>query len=349
MGCCFSSSDSSENPDASKETVYKYDNDGFTNPGGEKPIASVSDIANEYRKKELVIPNISVTLASPEIIDNGVPTENYPSGSGEQNSAFDFTDGDDCHHGNLNIDDYEEYPHYEPLRRMSADVRERKEKEAKEAARIKKENEAQILKAENDHAQLEANTKVQNDQQDNNLENNCGEQINVMDSIEPYQIGKRKRDDSDTSFNTVYHTATGPSDEIWNISEEEFPTETTVTVEIHSILRKGTSNKGLPKTTTIELPDEASRKFSQLAPAPKNNPLSHQVGQFSVTPTEGQSSSTSSPTSSKPGSITENILMVDDDAISRKFSQLAPAPSNSPHAIQVGGKFTMIPTEADHK
>ena len=345
MGCCFSCSDSSESPDASKEVVYKYDNTGFSNPGGEKPIASVSDIATEYRKKDLVIPNISVTLASPEIIDSGVKNENYHSGSGEQNSAFDFTDGNDCHHGNLNIDDYEEYPHYEPLRRMSADVRERKEKEAKAAARIQKENEAQTLKAENDKDQPECNIKVQNEQPHKNLENNCGEQINVMDSIEPYAIGKRKRDDSDSSFSTVYHTAIGPSDVIGKISEEEVPTQTTVTVEIHSASREGTSNKGLPQATTIELPDEASRKFSQLAPAPKNNPLAHQVGQFSVTPTEGQSS----PTSSKPTSIQENILMVDDDAISRKFSQLAPAPSNSPHAVQVGGKFTMIPTEADHK
>ena len=343
MGCCFSCGDSSESPDASKDTVYKYDNDGFTNPGGQKPISSVSDIAKEYRKKELVIPNISVTLASPEITDIGVQNENYRAGA--QNSGFDFTDGNDGHHGNLNIDDYEEYPHYEPLRRMSADVREQKEKEAKEAARIQKENEAQILKTEDDKDQPKASTKVQNDQQHNSLENNCGEQIKVMDSIEPYPIGKRKRDDSDTSHGTVYHTAMGPSDEMGKISEEEIPTQTTVTVQIQSASKEGTSNKRLPEATTIELPDEASRKFSQLAPAPKNNPLAHQVGQFSVTPTEGQSP----PTPSKPRLIQENILVIDDEAISRKFSQLAPAPSNSPHAVQVGGKFTMIPTEADHK
>ena len=105
----------------------------------------------------------------------------------------------------------------------------------------------------------------------------------------------------------------------------------------------------MPIASTIELPEDASRKFSQLAPAPKDSPLSQQVGQFSVTPTEGQSN-TASPTSLKPALLHGQLssLRQEEDYTSRKFSQLAPAPSNSPHAVQVGGKFTMIPTEAKH-
>ena len=122
----------------------------------------------------------------------------------------------------------------------------------------------------------------------------------------------------------------------------------TVTVQVHSELDHNVSPKGLPLASTIALPEDASRKFSQLAPAPKDNPLALKVGQFSVTPTEGKSD-LQEENIDKPCSIPEHrTLQIEDAAASRKFSQLAAAPSNSPHAIQVGQKFTMIPTEKKH-
>ena len=152
----------------------------------------------------------------------------------------------------------------------------------------------------------------------------------------------------------MYHTATEPSHENANIDKEGVDSKTTVTVEVHSS-SSNSSISELPQASTIELPDDASRKFSQLAPAPKDGPLSQQVGQFSVTPTEGQASS-AAPTSVNPATQhsqfsalgQDSLISVGDDPTSRKFSQLAPAPSNSPHAVQVGEKFTMIPTEAKH-
>ena len=307
MGCCFScGSDSNEISNNSKETVYKFDNPGFDKPPSQKaPISNVSDSASQYKKKQIVVPNISVTPASPEIIETGIENQGYNPNSGD-----------------LGLDEYEEYPNYEPLRRMSADIREQKEKEEK----AKREKEAQISKVEPEETKAVNDTKVQND--------NCS-----------------KQKDSEASFNTVYHTAKEASEEAPKINEEVVASKTTVTVEVHSS-SSDTSSSELPQASTIELPEDASRKFSQLAPAPKDGPLSQQVGQFSVTPTEGsgQASPISSTANLKAADLHSqlNVLAVEEEFASRKFSQLAPAPSNSPHAVQVGGKFTMIPTEAKH-
>ena len=113
MGCCFSCGDSSnEISNNSKETVFKFDNKSFDHPSPkENPITNVPNLTKENKKKELVVPNISVTPASPEIIETGLDNKAYnPS-------------------GDLRLDDYEEYPNYEPLRRMSADIREQKQKD----------------------------------------------------------------------------------------------------------------------------------------------------------------------------------------------------------------------------
>ena len=366
MGCCFSCSDSSEaSKNDSKETVYKYDNAGFGNPViKDQPVATVSNLSKEYQTKDrlgipdnkLIIPKISVTLASSETNDNIVENEPYRPKLGLDNSAFDSPDG-----GNktLNLDDFEEYPYYEPLRRMSADIREQKEKEAarireqkeKEAARIENEKEAiAATNIDNLNNRIKNNNKVQNGGKNDIVltKNNVDEHGNPIDSIEPYDKGQRHREDSGTSFSTVYHTVVEPSEEIKTIEEEGMPTKTTVQVQVHSESGEKVSPDSLPQASTIALPEDASRKFSQLAPAPKDNPLALKVGQFSVTPTEGKSDLTEE-NIDRPCSIPEHkTLQIEDAAASRKFSQLAAAPSNSPHAIQVGQKFTMIPTEKKH-
>ena len=330
MGCCFSCGSSNESSNPSKETVYKFENEGFDKSVSKKqPTANVSDTTAQSKKKELVIPNISVTLASSEIHATGVENEGYEPSSGV-----------------LGLDDYEEYPNYEPLRRMSADIREQKKKDEEKALR---EKEAQITKMENEESHSDQVTKEQNDHCTKGNDENM-----KKDSLQSCLKGSRKRDDSEASFNTVYHTVMEPSEEIVKINEEDIPSKTTITVEVHSS-SSNSSDSELPQASTIELPEDASRKFSQLAPAPKDSPLAHQVGQFSVTPTEGQASPKSS-LSLKPTAVhsqlsslrKENTISVEEESTSRKFSQLAPAPSNSPHAVQVGGKFTMIPTEAKH-
>ena len=334
MGCCFSCGSSDEGSENAKETVYKYDNSGFTNPVIQSPIATVSDVAKDYLKQDglnkdgeiRVIPKISVTLATTETNENVIENEHYYGpGSGLDNCAFDYTDG-----GKLNLDDYEEYPNYEPLRRMSADIREQKEKEA--ARRILKEKDAQIERNEENAGASGFNEKVQIDKEPNNLEANGNVDLTT------------------TSVGTVYHTAMGVPKENAEIDEEGLATKTTVTVEVHSTSRMDAAKSELPQASTIELPEDASRKFSQLAPAPKNNPLATKLGQFSITPTEGQVNANKATAVQNPSFSLEpeNTLSVIDEASSRKFSQLPPAPSNSPHAVQVGEKFTMIPTEADH-
>ena len=365
MGCCFSSCESSEaSKDDSKETVYKYDNSGFAHPViKDEPVATVSNLSKEYQTKDrlgitdskLIIPKISVTLASPETNDNVVENEPYRPKLGLDNSAFDSPDG-----GNktLNLDDFEEYPYYEPLRRMSADIREQKEKEAarireqkeKEAARIEKEKEAiAAANIDNTNIRIATSNKVQNEGEDVIVPTKDDvDQHGKPNSIEPYKTGQRHREDSDTSFGTVYHTVVEPSEEIDMIEEEGMPVKTTVTVQVHLESGQNSFADSLPQASTIALPEDASRKFSQLAPAPKDNPLALKVGQFSVTPTEGKSDLTEE-NIDRPCSIPEHkTLQIEDAAASRKFSQLAAAPSNSPHAIQVGQKFTMIPTEKKH-
>ena len=366
MGCCFSCCDSGEaSKDDPKETVYKYDNAGFGHTViKDEPVATISNLSKEYQTKDrlgitdskLIIPKISVTLASPETNDNAVENEPYRPKLGLDNSAFDSPDG-----GNktINLDDFEEYPYYEPLRRMSADIREQKQKEAarireqeeKEAARIEKEKEA-IAAANMDttNNRIETNNKVQSGGGNYVVatKDNVDENGKPIDSIELYTTGKRHREDSDTSFSTVYHTVAEPSEEIETIQEEGMPVKTTVTVQVHSELDQNIKSNELPQASTIALPEDASRKFSQLAPAPKDNPLALKVGQFSVTPTEGKSDLTEEAID-RPCSMPEHrTLQIQDASASRKFSQLAAAPSNSPHAIQVGQKFTMIPTEKTH-
>ena len=230
----------------------------------------------------------------------------------------------------------------------AARMREQKEKEA---ARIENEKEAiAATNIDNLNNRIKNSNKVQNGGKNDIVltKNNVDEHGNPIDTIESYDKGQRHREDSGTSFSTVYHTVVEPSEEIKTIEEEGMPVKTTVQVQVHSESGEKVSPDSLPEASTIALPEDASRKFSQLAPAPKDNPLALKVGQFSVTPTEGKSDLTEE-NIDRPCSIPEHkTLQIEDAAASRKFSQLAAAPSNSPHAIQVGQKFTMIPTEKKH-
>ena len=84
------------------------------------------------------------------------------------------------------------------------------------------------------------------------------------------------------------------------------------------------------------LPDEASRKFSQLDPAPIDSPNAKMVGSFAVIPTE-------KPKDVEPMKPVASLDVLSDEA-SRRFSKLEPAPIDSPSAKQVGS-FSVIPTE----
>ena len=98
--------------------------------------------------------------------------------------------------------------------------------------------------------------------------------------------------------------------------------------------------EGKPVAGLAVLSDDASRKFSQLAPAPTDSPNAQQVGNFSVIPTEKTLDVPAKAPEDKP---VASLAVLSDDA-SRKFSQLAPAPEDSPHA-KIVGNFAVIPTE----
>ena len=125
-----------------------------------------------------------------------------------------------------------------------------------------------------------------------------------------------------------------------------------------------------PVASLSVLTEDASRRFSKLAPAPTDSPHAKKVGTFSVIPTEkkksvhdtsGELLQTDMPIVCEPNvivseTINQTGLVLQPrpkpvaslspltDEASRKFSQLAPAPTDSPHAKQMGA-FSVIPTE----
>ena len=128
----------------------------------------------------------------------------------------------------------------------------------------------------------------------------------------------------------------------------------------------GVENSNKLVASLPALTEDDSRRFSKLAPAPADSPHAKQVGTFSVIPTEKKKSirqledvsinvpldmetiviklSDQIPSAVKPEPKPIASLSVLSDEASRKFSQLAPAPTDSPHSKQIG-TFSVIPTE----
>lgn len=121
-----------------------------------------------------------------------------------------------------------------------------------------------------------------------------------------------------------------------------------------------------PPALVVQHADEKSRRFSQLPPARIESPGAKTIGSFAVIPTlqnnpeEGLEpvltssiSSTTPPTSTAPTTSTTPTsdaslgvtLSAGAAEKSRRFSKLPPASTDSPNAVKLGSKFTMIPTE----
>ena len=117
------------------------------------------------------------------------------------------------------------------------------------------------------------------------------------------------------------------------------------------VVENTSSTRKKPVAGLTVLADNASRKFSQLAPAPTDSPNAKKVGFFSIIPTEKKRSLPASDVSDQDVKSLEKqyekpvaSLAVLSNEASRKFSQLAPAPTDSPHAKKIG-TFSIIPTE----
>ena len=104
--------------------------------------------------------------------------------------------------------------------------------------------------------------------------------------------------------------------------------------EIEVVEETPVKEKVKPVASLDVLADEASRKFSQLDPAPIDSPNAKMVGSFAVIPTEKPK---------QPVKLVASLDVLSDEA-SRRFSKLEPAPIDSPSAKQVGS-FSVIPTE----
>ncbi len=136
--------------------------------------------------------------------------------------------------------------------------------------------------------------------------------------------------------------------------EEEPKAETTDTTEVG--------------TSLIAPEQERSRRFSNLPPASTESPAAKKVGSFAVIPTESPEARPPQPqqeqpqeeqvqvqvhtpepgpepdpepVDAKPGSL---LVEPSNGEKSRRFSKLPPASTDSPLAVKMGSKFTMIPT-----
>ena len=84
---------------------------------------------------------------------------------------------------------------------------------------------------------------------------------------------------------------------------------------------------------------EKSRRFSQLPPASVDSPNAVKVGKFGVVPTP----EVKSPVSLSP--LGRLLVASAQEEKSRRFSKLPPASADSPNAVKLGSKFTMISRE----
>ena len=99
----------------------------------------------------------------------------------------------------------------------------------------------------------------------------------------------------------------------------------------------------LGSTLNATQESEKSRRFSQLPPASVDSPNAVKVGKFGVVPTPEKSQS---PRLSPVG----RLLLAEAQAEkSRRFSKLPPASVDSPNAVKLGSKFTMISREQAEK
>ena len=107
--------------------------------------------------------------------------------------------------------------------------------------------------------------------------------------------------------------------------------------------KKGTKEETLGSTLNATQESEKSRRFSQLPPASVDSPNAVKVGKFGVVPTPEKSQS---PKLSPVG----RLLLAEAQAEkSRRFSKLPPASVDSPNAVKLGSKFTMISREQAEK
>ena len=110
--------------------------------------------------------------------------------------------------------------------------------------------------------------------------------------------------------------------------------------------------------------EEKSRRFSKLPPAAKNNPDASKVGHFAITKTpefqtksenkEDQIMTLTEPVQDIVDNKDELVLSpgslaVNNSEKSRRFSKLPPADKDSPNAVKLGSKFTMISREDGRK
>ena len=103
-----------------------------------------------------------------------------------------------------------------------------------------------------------------------------------------------------------------------------------------------------------------SRRFSKLPPAAKNDPNAAKVGHFAITKTpevqiksenkEDQIMTITDIADNKDELVlSPGSLAVNNSEKSRRFSKLPPADKDSPHAVKLGSKFTMISREDEKK
>ena len=95
--------------------------------------------------------------------------------------------------------------------------------------------------------------------------------------------------------------------------------------------------------------EKSSRRFSKLPPAPRDSPNAKTVGHFAVIPTLQEEDTHEAPSGQPEAAeiILTPVTMLDlHNEKSRRFSQLPPASSDSPNAVKLGSKFTMIPRDA---
>merc|ERR1711879_691427 len=102
-----------------------------------------------------------------------------------------------------------------------------------------------------------------------------------------------------------------------------------------------------------------SRKFSQLPPASAESPLAVKMGsKFTMIPTDVRRQSikeedegthdkriNKADTQPPPHKLIAQLITEELKERSRRFSQLPPASEDSPNAVKMGSKFTMIPTD----
>ena len=118
-------------------------------------------------------------------------------------------------------------------------------------------------------------------------------------------------------------------------------------------------HKLLAKMISEEI-KERSRRFSQLPPASVESPDAVKMGsKFTMIPTDLRRQNTKEEDQDEkdkggkapddpmpPHKLIAKFISEDIKERSRRFSQLPPASVESPEAVKMGSKFTMIPTDA---